>query len=470
MLPATTIALATVAVALILPDRYESESTLAVVQQQVAQTLVAPIAETTVGDAINSMTREVLSRSQLLAIIEELDLYPEDRKNSTPNALLAERMRKDLAIEPLELPSGKDSTAFKISFFADNPQLAQRVVTRLTSLFINETLKARGNQATRTTDFLNEQVAAAKQKLDEQEQRLAAFKTSNLGGLPEQQASNIETLAALRMQLATVSADERRANEQRNAIESSVEGNVARLESERNSLLNRLTPRHPDVVKKEQEIAKMQMVLERLKSRTSISGQPPIGDNSAAQLTAESDKLRGELENLSEQGQRLKTQISQYEQRINLTPLKEQQLASILRNYDLFKQDYADLVNKQIRSQQSATVEERQEGQHFRLVDPPTLPAVPSGPKRLKISLGGVAGGIAVGLVLAFLMNVKKSSFYSDKELKRHFSVPLVVSVPVLLTASEQRGQNRKLVLEWVAAAAMTLVVCAAEFYVFQRG
>ena len=395
MLPAVTIALAAVGVALKLPDRYESEATLAVVQQQVPQALVAPIAETTVSDAINSMTREVLSRSQLLSIIEELDLYAEERKNSVPDVLLVERMRKDLEIEPLGLTPGKDSTAFKISFIANNPQLAQRVVTRLTSLFINESLKARGNQATRTTDFLNDQVAAAKQKLDEQEQRLADFKKSNLGGLPEQQASNIGTLAELRMQLAAVSANQRRANDQRNSIESSIAGNVVRLQSERNILLNRLTPRHPDVVKKEQEIAKMQVALERLKSRTSISSQSSIEDNSVAQLTAESDKLGAELENLSEEEQRLKTQISQYEQRINLTPLREQQLASILRNYDLFKQDYADLVNKQLRSQQSATVEERQEGQHFRLVDPPTLPVAPSGPKRLKISLGGVAGGIA---------------------------------------------------------------------------
>ena len=96
MLPAAIVALAAVGVALALPNRYESEATLAVVQQQIAQTLVAPITTTTIADTVNAMTREILSRSRLLAIIEEFDLYAKERKNSIPEELLAAQMRKDL--------------------------------------------------------------------------------------------------------------------------------------------------------------------------------------------------------------------------------------------------------------------------------------------------------------------------------------------------------------------------------------
>lgn len=465
MLPAALSALAAVGVALVLPDRYESEVTLAVVQQQIAQTLVAPITTTTIADAVDAMTREVLSRNRLLAIIEEFDLYATSRQNSTPE-VLAERMRKDVKIEPLELASARDFTAFKISFVANNPQLAQRVVSRLASLFIQENLKTRGNQATKTADFLNDQVTAAKQRLAEQEQRLADFKTSNVGELPEQQASNIGALTQLRMELTTVLASQRRAQEQRASTESSIAENVARLEAEKAILLTRLTPRHPEVVKKDQEITGMRVRLEKLKSGTSnassTSNQSSAEDLSVAQL-------QNELESLSREEQRLRAEIAQYQRRIDLTPVREQQLASILRNYEMYKQDYADLVNKQLRSQQSVSVEERQEGQQFRLVDPPTLPVVPSSPKRVQIGLGGAAGGIALGLALAFLMNLRNHSFYSDKELKQHFQVPLVVTVPELLTPAEERERNWQRVFEWLAAAAMTVIVCAAEFYVFRH-
>ncbi len=465
MLPAAIIALAAVGVALALPNRYVSEATLAVVQQQIAQNLVAPITTTTAADTVNAMTREVLSRKRLLAIIEEFDLYAKERKSSIPEELLAAKMRKDLEIEPLELTSSRELTAFKISFVANNPLLAEQVVSRLASLFIEENLKTRGNQAARTADFLNDQVTAAKQRLAEQEQRLADFKTGNVGELPEQQTSNIAALTELRMELGTVLASQRRAQEQRASTESSIAGNVARLEAEKATLLIRLTSQHPEVVKKDQEIARMRARLEKLKSGTSTAGTTS-SQSSAEDLSVA--QLQNELESLSREEQRLRAEIAQYQRRIDLTPVREQQLASILRNYEMYKQDYADLVNKQLRSQQSVSVEERQEGQQFRLVDPPTLPAIPSGPKRIQIGLGGAAGGIALGLALAFLMNLRNHSFYSDKELKQHFSVPLVVTVPELLTPAEEQGRRRQRAFEWLAATAMAVVVCAAEFYVFR--
>jgi polysaccharide chain length determinant protein (PEP-CTERM system associated) len=465
MLPAAIVTLAVVGVALVLPDRYESEATLNLVQQQIPQNVVASVTTMTIADAVNATAGEILSRDRLLAIIQEFDLYPKERKNSTPQAL-AEQMRKDLDIKPENPSNGgftsnSGFTTFKISFIANNPQLAQRVVGRLTSLFIEENLKNRGNQVARTADFLSEQLGATKQKLDQQEQRLADFKKNNRGELPEEQASNIGTLTDLRSQLTTVLANQRRAQDQRASLESSISGNVARLESEKAALLNRLTPRHPDVLKKDQEIVRMKGLLE---------GASSPEDSWAVQMKNQLDANAREVESLAIEGQRLRAEILQYQQRVNLTPLREQQLTGLLRDYDLVKQDYADLVNKQLRSQQSASLEERQEGQNFRLVDPPTLPVLPTSPKRIKIALGGAAGGSALGLALAFLMNFTDRSFHSDKDLQKHCSIPLVVTLPVLLTPAEGRGRNWKRAFEWLGATAMLLIVSAAEFYIFRHG
>ena len=186
--------------------------------------------------------------------------------------------------------------------------------------------------------------------------------------------------------------------------------------------------------------------------RAAAPSQSSAEDLSVAQLQNQADANSSELESLSEEEQRLRAEIAQYQQRINMTPLREQQLASILRNYEMFKQDYADLVNKQLRSQQSASVEERQEGQHFRLVDPPTLPVVPSGPKRVRIGLGGAAGGIALGLALAFLMNLRNRSFYSDKELKQHFSDTACCGSAGLAHSRRRKRRKRKRAFEWLAA------------------
>lgn len=85
VLTAAFVALSTIAIALWLPNRYESEAVLAVLQPQVSQTVVAAVgAANTMSDAVNGMTREILSQNRLLAIINEFDLYPKVRKKATP--------------------------------------------------------------------------------------------------------------------------------------------------------------------------------------------------------------------------------------------------------------------------------------------------------------------------------------------------------------------------------------------------
>jgi hypothetical protein len=147
--------------------------------------------------------------------------------------------------------------------------------------------------------------------------------------------------------------------------------------------------------------------------------------------------------------------------------VRGQQLAGILRNYDQLKQEYADLLNKETQSRMAADLEKRQEGQQFRLVDQPSLPTVPSSPNRIKISFGGVAGGIALGLALAFFADFRDRSFRSEKDLGQRFALPIVIGLPLLLTPGEQQARSWKRTLEWMAGSALVLAVFVAEFYEF---
>ena len=142
----------------------------------------------------------------------------------------------------------------------------------------------------------------------------------------------------------------------------------------------------------------------------------------------------------------------------------------MLRDYDLLKQNYADLLKKQLESGLAVSLEKHQEGQQFRVVDPPSLPTVPSSPKRLKISLGGAAAGLFLGLALAFLVDNKNRSFHTEKELSQLFPVSLVLGLPLLLTPAQQRMQAWRLAFEALAGCGLIAVVCIAEFYVYRHG
>lgn len=510
--PACVVALGTIAVLSGLPNRYNSEATLLVVQQQVPERYVVPTNSSGLAEELQAMTQEVLSRTRLLGIIDEFHLFTKESKRMAPEEVI-DLMRKNIDIKPInEVPERKDFNAFKISFTTDSPRLAQAVTSKLTSLFIQENLKTREDQAANTTNFLEAQLETVRTKLNEQEQRLREFKMQHLGELPEQQAGNLAILSGLQTQLQNTMAGLSRAQQQKVYLESLLSGyrglaargsalpgvpgahaatpldnaqkELDRLESQKDLLLGRYTPEHPDVVEVESEIRKQEATVARLKSSQaakpesaaeSQKGAAPASANSEddatiAQVKSQLEANRLEMENLASDEKRLKASVSDYQNRLNSTPVREQELAEVNRNYDLLKANYADLLNKEQQSQLATSLEKQQGGQQFRLVDPPSLPTLPSSPKRLKISLGGLGAGLALGLALAFLVDLTDRSFHTEKDLTKSFALPLVLCVPLIRTKREDRRLVVRRTCEWALGSVLAIAVFAAEFYVYRVG
>ncbi|HVW87682.1 MAG TPA: Wzz/FepE/Etk N-terminal domain-containing protein [Bryobacteraceae bacterium] len=499
-----------------LPNRYTSEATLLVVQQQVPTRYVTPTTTTDIADALQAMTQEVLSRAKLLGLIDQFNLYPGERRHLSTEELVT-LMRKYIDIQPVDpVPGRKDFNAFKIAFTADKAILAQEVTSRLTSLFIQANLKTREDQATNTTNFLQEQLDAAKQKLTEQEERLRDFKMQYLGELPEQQQGNLAILSGAQLQLQNITASLDRAQQQRAYLQSMLDGyrrlrsrgasvaglpgietargfsplqtaetDLVRLQAERARLLITYSANYPDVKDTERQISATQDLIRRMKATANKpAAAPPAGspaappveadegteeDASIAQLRSQLESNRLEIQNLSKDQAQQKNVIDQYQSRLNLTPVREQQLAGVLRDYELSRQDYMDLLGKVQQSELAMSLEKQQGGQHFRLLEPPSLPAKPSSPKRIKITLGGAGAGIVLGLALALIGEFRNPSLRTEKEVVRRFGAPLVVALPLVRSRAEERSRAWKRVLEWCAGCALTAAVLVAELYVYRH-
>ena len=85
-------------------------------------------------------------------------------------------------------------------------------------------------------------------------------------------------------------------------------------------------------------------------------------------------------------------------------------------------------------------------------------------------ALGGSAGGIFLGFALAFLVDIMNASFYTEKEIIQRVKAPIVVAVPLVLSAREERVRSWKRTAEWFAGSALVVAMMAAEFYVYRRG
>jgi len=506
LVPTVVVALCGCAASMVLPNHYESVATILVAHQQVPERYVTPNSTVDIREQLLLMTDAILSRTQLLRIINEFDLYPKDRKRLAPEDLV-EMIRGDIVIQPTE--NGTDPrnlNSFKISFTGTDPHIAQEVTSKLTTLFTQEYLNSREVQSKGTTNFLDEQLQAAAAELKQQESRLRDFKMHYLGELPEQQQGNLAILTGLHAQLQNTMASINRARQQQVYLESllsqyqslaaagvaapgavivspaeAIKTELTRLKNERADLSARYTAKYPDVVKIDEQIKEAEAMLaastkepEPPKGETikesAKSANPPETNATTAQIESQLEANRLEIRDALADQKQIESRIAEYQSRLNMTPVREEQLADILRDYDLSKKNYDDLLGKKTQSELATSLEIRQQGAQFRLIDPPSLPMKPSGANHVKISLGGLGAGLALGVALVFLLETRDHSLLDEEELRRAFAFPLMVGVPMLLSEGELRGRSRLAVLEWFVGATLCLLVCATEFYIYRRG
>ncbi len=509
LLPACVIAVAAAGISLVLPDRYESQATILVERQQVPERYVTANTTTDVQEALLGMTDSILSRTQLLHIIDEFHLYPSQRSLSPEQ--LVELMRKNITIAPLRNATDpKDLNAFTISFTGNSSRSAHDVATKLTNLFIEETGKSREKQSVETTDFLSDTLEVAAQDLKQQEARVRDFKMQALGELPEQQQGNLAILAGLHTELQNTMANLGRAHEQQTYLQSllsqyetlaaagvinpggasgpnpqdAIRAELGRLQAQRTDLLSRYTDKYPDVVKIDEQIKETQALLAAQKETSATPdetataattgkahGVPPAQTNATiAQVKSQLEANRIEVDNATADQRRIEASIADYQRRLNLTPVREEQLADILRGYDQSKLHYDDLLNKKDQSELATNLERRQQGERFNIIDPPSFPVNPISPDHVKISLGGMLAGLIIGTALAMFVESKDHSFLNEQDLRAAFTYPLMLGLPVMLSPSEVHNQSKRKALEWILGSALCLLVFVTEFYVFSRG
>jgi succinoglycan biosynthesis transport protein ExoP len=465
-----------------LEDKYRSETLILVEQQRVPQHYVVSNIAVDLQERLQNMTQQILSRTRLQKIIEDLNLYG-GASRSDLDALIA-RMRRDIQIDLVRAEGRGDLTAFKISYSASTPSLAQEVASRLTSLFIEENLRNRKKQSEETTAFLETQQEAARQSLVEQEQRLREFKTRFLGELPEQLQGNLSILSGLQDRLNAATSTLNQAQQQRlylQSLEAQYRGtagggnddpNVARLHSALAEMQARYTERHPDVVRLKEQLAETERAKGRSPAELGRASATPLASATTPLLQVQSQLKGNELEISSRQKEieALHRQIDHYQRRLNLTPVREQQLAALTRDYEQSRNNYESLLAKKQQSELATNLEKQQQGEQFRVLDPPNLPQKPYFPNRLMIGMAGLAGGLAFGVVGSVLVEFLDPRIYGEQELLQLAGAPILVAVPPVITAKESSREARWRLVEIAVAGILVVMMPAMTLLVHYRG
>ena len=222
---------------------------------------------------------------------------------------------------------------------------------------------------------------------------------------------------------------------------------LASAQSALNMLESRYTPDHPDVVKARQVVADLQKKMEAAaqggKSPETAKKRAGLEPQSIQQLRNSLHGLDNEIRLRTAQQAKLQKQIAEYQAKVAAAPMVEEEGKSLARDYSIALAFYNDLLAKKTQSEMAGDMERRQQGETFRVMDPANLPEKPSFPDRTIFGVSGGLAGIGLGLVLAFLVELRDKSLRSDSDIEFYLELPTLAMVPVVGPEKRHPGDKR---------------------------
>jgi polysaccharide chain length determinant protein (PEP-CTERM system associated) len=511
------------------PDTFISTAVMRITPQQVPQNLIPSAVSSQMADRLQQMQTDILSRGSLSEIIQKpsLDLYKKERNKLPMEDIVQDMKSRYIRITPLADASTSGgrhyASAFAISFMYIDRYKAQAVVRELVTKFTEQNVTVQRNQASLTTNFLKDELKSAKEKMDKLDDDIVKFQQANIGKLPSQAAANAQTQSTYSLQLMNTNQQLSHAAQDKLYLESqltqyrnqenaaslnlneTVEGTssapvtvqkLAQLNSSINAARGALANAkekygsgHPDVMDADalvQSLEKQRDELEKREPAQTVVQAPttapkvvqnPMVAQQIADLRASEERVRsqilnkeGEIQELNKQRTELEKLIAEYQRRLMDAPLNEQQYNSLVRDFDLAKQEYQEMTKRHEASETAQSLEEHKAGENLEVLDPASLPETASEPNRPAWAGMGTAAGLGLGILLAAAQEVRNTSLKNLKDVRAYTNMPVLSSIPLLENALLVRRKRRLVWLAWSSAILLGCILMSGSMYYHLSG
>lgn len=477
-----------------LPSVYESKTLLTVKPPTISDKVVQSLTEEDLTQRLQTIKQEVLSRSSLEPMVAKYKLFQLEKDAGMDMALIVEKMYKNIIVEIERTDDDSKVAAFKIAYRDRSPEAARNVTAELAGKYVSAQISASTQTAEVTREFIDNQLNQAKTNLDALEKERLGIMTQNVETLPDSSQGLIAQLQGLRQREQTIAKEKetlitekgrlndsiRALNSQARLIEDFGEKETqqavddatriedtpayaqlvqkrAELKAKLENLKLSFKGKHPEVIKAQNDIDKVEDELKALSANTQKRVQQ------ANQKGA--DKAELQKKNLEIEKQRTESQIAQIEQqfqykdnelrqnagqiavlesKINSIPNVKVALEGINNQYQSAKTTYDDLLKKRNDASLQVDRESNAQGETIRVQDAANLPTSPVAPKRVMLTAMGAAIGLFIGLFLAAAFEVPRVLKIQNIEDAKHYTgLPILASVPPLLSHSEKAWQVR---------------------------
>jgi uncharacterized protein involved in exopolysaccharide biosynthesis len=411
-----------------LPRTYRSTATLLVQSQDLPTNLVDSPTTGAVEQRIARIREQVLSRGDLIQLIEQNDLYSDERR-SKPLSKVIEKMRHATTVAALSSDIGQQSgtqnstIAISMSYDYPDPLKAQAVLQSFVSKFLSMDSQDVEDQASLTERFLQDQANKLQSQISEIEGQLTALKARNGAALASSGVPPLIDTGSFSAQITSLQNENRQLIAQ-SRRPSQGNGALATAEAQLAAAEAQYSDTHPDVIAARERVAQLRRTQGSDDSST-IQEQIAANNSAIHQLMDQRDATLSRA-NAAMAGQARAPAIM--EQAMQL-----ENRATTLRN------QYQTVSENLLKAQNSSRMASEQRAERLSLVEPANLPDHPYSPNRPLLIAGGAAAGLLLGLLVALGLELAMKPVRSPKQIER-LGLSMIGVVPLLKTKTKSRG------------------------------
>ncbi|MEW5965728.1 MAG: XrtA system polysaccharide chain length determinant [Pseudomonadota bacterium] len=447
---------------MMIPDRYQASARVYVDTQSLLKPLLSGLAVApNVDQQITMMTRQLVSRPTLEKVARMTDL---DVKAKTPEQ--TEAMLNGLASKISIADAGRENL-YTISYQDANGDLAKKVVQSLLTIFVETSLGKTRQDISSSARFIEEQLQQYQQKLTDAENALTEFKRKYIGMMPGQGGDYYAKLAETSAQLRQAQLDQQEAVNRRNQLKrqladeepelnaaaaaaptnSELDARIQALQKQMDALRLQYTDLHPDIQSTKRLIERLEAQKKaELAERKADPAGARIQNPVYQQLTIAIAEADATVSSLGARVGEYQRRYNDLRNASNMIPQVEQEYTQLMRDYDVYKQNYDALLKRRESVTMSGEVESKTDTVDFRVIDPPFVPSEPSFPNRPLLLSLVTLGGIVAGIAVAFLLSQLRRTVTDRRVLRELTGLPLLGAVSRVDTPETLRRRRKGLV------------------------
>jgi polysaccharide chain length determinant protein (PEP-CTERM system associated) len=457
------------------PKIYQASTLILVEPQEVPSNFVRSIVTADIRSRINTISQQIMSRTNLERIINKYNLFSDPKSKYRYMEDKLEVMGKRIQVN-VTRTGGSDT--FSVSYSGADPKTVMLIVSDLAVAFIEENLKVRETKAVGTSEFLETQLQSTRDELELVEKELRNYRKRYMGELPEQLEANQTAIDRLQNQLSERRKSIRDAKNRIILIDNQI--NVSKklqstsisakpgsgepltlyqLKNQLEELSSKYTEQHPDVIRLKRRIKELE-AKENQAGNSSVKKSDSeryhdeprsVNDRILAEYMQQRKAILFEIANLESEISGIERQIKIYQQHVENTPKREEELLGLKRDYNNIQESYNSLLNRKLEAGIALNMEKRQKGEQFRIIDAARLPRKPSSPDLRKLFLMSVAVGLGLGAGLIFLIDFFNNSLKDPESFEDELGVAVLATIPKVYQKKDFRLKRLNQVLTSVS-------------------